>query len=199
MWGEMAHCCGAPVIFKRGFQGVPEAGNASASPDRVGVVITDLSRSLLRGGAQRAQTGLSGWPGVLPAPWAEMAQTRLPNAGRVPVVTLVRPSVFQRALLNVTSVSALTRVAGLCRLVLLQVCLRRGQKPWKQPFQGVAGYCQELRVLTLLQWLPWVQHGLELLWGQVVTASLVTNLQGQNCRTATDRGKSPCFQNKVCK
>lgn len=82
MWGEMAHCCGAPVVFKRGFQGVTEAGNASASPDRVAVVITDLSRSLLRGGVQRAQTGRSGWPGVLPAPWAEVAQTRLPSAGR---------------------------------------------------------------------------------------------------------------------
>lgn len=78
----MARCCGAPGIFKGGFWAAPEAGNASANGDCVGGVITDLSRSPLCGGAQRAETSPSSWPGVLPARWAEMAQTWLPTAGR---------------------------------------------------------------------------------------------------------------------
>jgi len=46
---------------------------------------------------------------------------------------------------------------------------------------------------------PRVPRGPEPLRGRVVTASLETDLQGQNSCTATDRGESPCVQNEVCK
>lgn len=35
--------------------------------------------------------------------------------------------------------------------------------------------------------------------GQVLTASPVTELQGQDSNTAMDRGKGLCFQNEACK
>lgn len=79
--------------------------------------------------------------------------------------------------------------------------LCRGQKHWKRPSPGhveADGYCWVLQVLTLLQWLPWVQHGPELLWRQVVTVSVVTNLQRQNYHV-TEGGERPCFQSGTCK
>lgn len=82
MGGVGARSCGAPGILEGGFWGAPEAGNASVSTDGVGGIMTDPWRSLLRGGVRRAQTGPSGWPGVLPARRAGVARAGLPAAGR---------------------------------------------------------------------------------------------------------------------
>lgn len=78
-----AHSCGAPGILEGSFGGGPEAGNVSASTDGVGSIMIDPWRSLLCGGVRRAQTGPSGWLGVLPTHRAGVARAGLPAAGRV--------------------------------------------------------------------------------------------------------------------
>ena len=103
----MAHCCGAPSIFKGGFRGAPEAGNASASTDPVGGVITDPSGASSTGVCREHRAAQAAGQACCLHIGQGWLRPGSPQQAGVLVLALVRPSVSQSASLNGAAMSAL--------------------------------------------------------------------------------------------